>query len=520
MRGRDLRVWQRLCLSVTAVVVVGACYALVLAVASTGAAPSHGPKAAAAARRPPVVLITFDGFPTVSLLNARRRIDRALYPAFASLAAGSTWFPNSTSSQDDTGHALRALFTGRLSRRFSKPTYRANPKNLFTLLGRRYKIVADEEVTSFCPKRLCPNSRELTAAEVEQKLHEDRPKGFLDWVARLSPSRRPTFYQKHVLLPHPPRTYLPSGLTYFNGPSENGMAREDWQRIPWLIQQDYQRHLLQVELADRLLGRALARLRSTGLYNRSLIVVTADHGESFGQPGNGREVDRRTVGDIAMTPLFVKLPFQRAGRINRRHVRIIDLAPTIARVVRLRPGWRVEGHSVFGRAARRIPRAALMIETSGERHRLSSKALGRLAAASLKRKLTLFGGSGDPFRLGPHRELHRTQVTRWPVLPAGALRAALDFPDRYRSVPPASPSPPVKVTGRLTGPGSTEPVDLAVAVNGAIEATASAFPKATGASRIFSVFIPETSLRIGANTVQVFAIQGGPTPALRLLGGT
>ena len=33
--------------------------------------------------------------------------------------------------------------------------------------------------------------------------------------------------------------------------------------------------------------------------------------------------------------------------------------------------------------------------------------------------------------------------------------------------------------------------------------------------------IPEDSLREGANTVQLFAIEGGPdTPALRPLGGT
>ena len=88
-----------------------------------------------------------------------------------------------------------------------------------------------------------------------------------------------------MLFPHSPWVYLPSLHTYFDGPSEHAVTREHWDSIPWLSQQKYQRHLLQVELADRLLGLTLDRLRATGLYDRSLIVVTADHGESFGRPG-------------------------------------------------------------------------------------------------------------------------------------------------------------------------------------------------------------------------------------------
>ena len=40
---------------------------------------------------------------------------------------------------------------------------RQDPNNLFTLLGRRYRIEDGEEATSFCPKRLCPNVRPQTS---------------------------------------------------------------------------------------------------------------------------------------------------------------------------------------------------------------------------------------------------------------------------------------------------------------------------------------------------------------------
>ena len=73
-------------------------------------------------------------------------------------------------------------------------------------------------------------------------------------------------------------------------------------------------------------------------------------------------------------------------------------------------------------------------------------------------------------------------------------------------------------TGRLAGTQSTAPLDMAIAVNGTIVATAPAIAPRQGAPRIFSVLIPESSLRDGANAVELFAIEAGP--ALRPLGGT
>jgi hypothetical protein len=63
----------------------------------------------AAQRHPPVVVIVHDAFPTVSLLDSQRRIDRARYPSFARLADDSTWFPHHTTTVDETGRALRSL---------------------------------------------------------------------------------------------------------------------------------------------------------------------------------------------------------------------------------------------------------------------------------------------------------------------------------------------------------------------------------------------------------------------------
>ena len=181
---------------------------------SDGGAPASAP------RHPPVVMIVFDEFSTTSLLDRNHRIDPVRYPSFARLAKDGTWFPNATASLDETGRAMRALLTGRNTWRFAKPTYEANPRNLFTLMARRYRLNVSEEVTSLCPKRLCPSSRPQTRRSVLHKLATGRPERVGRWLRGVRRSSRPTFYFKHVLLPHAPWRYLPSGRRFSDGPSQ------------------------------------------------------------------------------------------------------------------------------------------------------------------------------------------------------------------------------------------------------------------------------------------------------------
>ena len=84
-----------------------------------------------------------------------------------------------------------------------------------------------------------------------------------------------------------------------------------WQDDDWLTLQAYQRYLLQLSYTDRALGRVLARLRATGVYDRALVIATPDHGLSFRAGEPRRNVTRANMPDIAFVPLFVKLPGQK-----------------------------------------------------------------------------------------------------------------------------------------------------------------------------------------------------------------
>ncbi len=85
----------------------------------------------------------------------------------------------------------------------------------------------------------------------------------------------------------------------------------------------------QIRAIDDEIGRLFARLKATGLYDRSLIVLTADHGDGFGEHGF---IGHSTAPyeELVRVPLLVKLPAGRAaGKVVEEQVRLIDLAPTI-----------------------------------------------------------------------------------------------------------------------------------------------------------------------------------------------
>ena len=86
------------------------------------------------------------------------------------------------------------------------------------------------------------------------------------------------------------------------------------------VNRSYQRHLLQLGYVDAFLGRLCDRLKEAGLYDRALVVVTADHGCSF-RPGDSyRDLTRANYPDVLRVPLLVKAPGQRQGAVCERVV--------------------------------------------------------------------------------------------------------------------------------------------------------------------------------------------------------
>lgn len=93
----------------------------------------------------------------------------------------------------------------------------------------------------------------------------------------------------------------------------------------------------EIRYVDRQVGRVLDALREAGLYEETLIVLTADHGEEFGEQGVYR--DHWSVFEgTQRVPLLVKPPttaagadepVEAAGAARDHLVTNVDLAPTV-----------------------------------------------------------------------------------------------------------------------------------------------------------------------------------------------
>ena len=462
--------------------------------------------AAAQAAKPDVVVVILDEFPTTSLLGKDRHIDAVRYPNFAALARGSTWFRNATTVSDTTFAAVPSILDGRLHR--WKVGERARPprRAIWDLLAKHgYSIHASTEAP-VCPRRYCGARR-----STRQLLIRRRAARFGAFVDSIRPGRHPGLWLKHTLQPHEPWLYLPSGHQYLRGPIPPiaGLNSERGANERWLVRLAYQRHLLQVGAVDRELGMLVARLKATGMYDRTLLVVTADHGISF----RLGERDRRTVTPAnlqgeAPVPLFVKRPRQPHGRVSPVYARTVDVLPTIAGLLKLRVPWRISGRSAFSRAVRRRHTVRMTSRSPlTPVVRMSTGAFQGRWSRAIHYKLSTFGYGGHGpglFGIGPRRSVVGHAATSLHAR-RGRVHARFLAAGELRNVRARSYFRPCLVSGRLRGgrPGARR--DLAVVVNGRVMATARSFHLAGGAES-FAVLVPEMAFSTGRNRVQLLSL--------------
>jgi hypothetical protein len=89
----------------------------------------------------------------------------------------------------------------------------------------------------------------------------------------------------------------------------------------------FQRYLREVRMVDKEIGRLRKFLDDAGLAERTTIILSADHGEGFGE--HGRTGHALTVyEELIHVPLIVHVPHAPAQRIDTL-VSVMDVAPTV-----------------------------------------------------------------------------------------------------------------------------------------------------------------------------------------------
>jgi hypothetical protein len=526
-------------------------------------------------RQVPVVVVVFDEFRGATLENEQREIDADRFPNFAELARGSTWFRNATTVSPDTWLAVPALLASRYPAQQTAPLPGDLPQNLFSVLETTagYGSAIFEPVSRLARSRfesshadadnsaigraaailptlervllfhLAPNDlheylpeiprlwfglhdsstidRELRRGVFRYNWGQDRRSQFDHFLNCLDDSGKPALFFQHILLPHVPWCYLPSGRNYLvesrqfellNFDTHNNIT-DFWGTDEYFVVLSQQRHLLQLQYVDRLVGRLLDRLRETGLYDKCLLVVTADHGICFRTGESRRTANPGNLADVLSIPLFVKLPEQRSGVISDKNVENIDILPTITDFLGIRMTFPIDGRSMLDDT---IPDRSE--KKYYARSQLNSVPVPTLISSRQHGEIrSRFGPASDPealYRIGPFPELVGKRVEELPVSADQLIDIELTRGGTFYSPDPQN-LVPCYLEGRvLSATGFEQPIRIAVAINGTICAVTRTY-LLDGIRDRWSVIVPEAAYHEGANDVQYFAIDGTP-PDLRL----
>ncbi len=516
-----------------------------------------------------VVMIVFDELPLQSIVAAdgSGAVDGARFPGFARLADGASWYRNSTTVAPITDAAVPAILTGNYPESTTRAAVLANhPGNLFTLLGGSYTLNAHESVTQLCPIALCNSNRSRDASQLARIEDVVSDTAGL-WRRRVSPHRtidiadlagvfaldpnpmgtanrfagsirrssEPRLDFLHVFLPHLPWQYLPDGRSTGASGQEPGLVANRWSS-DWAATSGRQRHLMQLQAADRVVGSVLDRLEAIDAYDDALVVVTADHGVAFqnGEPVRG--LSAANAAEIAWTPLFVKLPGQQAGSIDDRPVRSIDVLPTIADVVGVDVPWNPDGRSLLAPPADGAATAPRLIDWElntlhpepGEQYVTLDGEAGFAVALGGRPLGTTGPERDDPLalhRLGPFGALVGLPLSSLPTPAGGGGTARLDHPERLVGVRPSAPVlAAVDVSGDIdaanpsgadAGESDADGDQLLVVVNGVVAATSEAVAVADPDELRWWTRLPAAALIAGTNDLRLFRVSGTPgSPAL------
>ena len=501
-----------------------------------------------------VVLLVFDGLPLTSLMATDGSIDEIRYPNFAALAREATWYRRATTVSDNTIYAVPAILSGEYPEKGQHPTLGDHPQNLFTLLGSDYRYHVAEPVTHLCPASLCgasevgfsermsslsadlwivylhivlPNDWTAGLPSISQgwsdfaenvemnrsqsgRSDQDSAEDLREFIDQIEAHTESSLHFIHSLLPHPPTRHYSSGTRYTSArkePSGEGHQWGRWSGDDWAVLQSYQRHLLQVEYVDHMLGRLVANLKTAGIYDSALLVVTADHGASFRAGDSHRALSQSNLIDILPVPLFVKTPNQIEGRIDDSDAETVDVLPTMAGVLGVELPWSVSGWNLDGGNPR--PRHERTV-FSRQRLVFASEFLDEIGSA-IERKVALFGDSAttDLFQIGPHPEIIGRRPEDFPRLPDRTVKVGIHREGAFDDIDTQSGFVPGEITGFAVRQDPTDEIlQLAIAVNGTIRATTQPYESSRG-DRVesWAVLIEEEAFQQGANSVKIFMIE-------------
>ncbi len=169
--------------------------------------------------------------------------------------------------------------------------------------------------------------------------------------------RIPFFIWIHVFPPnphvaHPHSADPPPPFLYKFTKKGDTIARDVWINDPYHIGRQGEvdklraRYNESILYTDHCFGDFIQKLKERGLYDDSLIIVSADHGESFEKGWRGH-CSRCLYDSTTNVPLLIHLPGQSKGEWIHTPAETVDISPTILDIINKPiPRW-IEGESLL-----------------------------------------------------------------------------------------------------------------------------------------------------------------------------
>ncbi len=138
--------------------------------------------------------------------------------------------------------------------------------------------------------------------------------------------QRPFFFWMHETMPHEPYEKH-QGYDFGDG--------------------DMDLYDSEIAKSDEEIGALLRHVADLGLLDKTVIVITADHGEEFGEHG-GRFHSTTLYEEQLRVPLLIRIPGRKAGR-ERDIAELVDVAPTVLAALKVARGAAMVGDDLFNR---------------------------------------------------------------------------------------------------------------------------------------------------------------------------
>ncbi len=176
----------------------------------------------------------------------------------------------------------------------------------------------------------------------------------LDWVdKKMAPKGTPFLLFLHYMDPHDPfmdPNYIEGGY------ARSRMAHPDPDKFEEPMRNAY---ISDIEHFDQYLGALFDGLKSRGLYDDTLIILTGDHGEEFFEH-QGWWHGQTLYDEMTHVPLIIKLPGNaHGGARNPDLARHVDLAPTMLHFAGLKKGAHMPGQTLYDKVGDTFTNASI-----------------------------------------------------------------------------------------------------------------------------------------------------------------